>query len=289
MNALVFGGNGFIGSHVVRQLGQLDWDVKNPLSSEVDLLNPGSIVEILRSYQPDVIINCAGVVENNDKALLNIEFTKNILNAVIESKTSPKRVIISGSAAEYGYVSESDLPISESQPLSAESAYGRAKIEEDLLAQKFAKEHNLPVIVMRIFNPIGVGLGPRFLTSNIIRQIKEIRNKNKDSVEIMRLDSLRDYIDIEDLSNAIVSLAKIPELSSAIYNIGSGVSVSNGQIAQLMLEESGLENIKVIEESETPERLVACRADIGLIKKDAGWVPRVGIEDTIRQIIQKEG
>ena len=289
MKALVFGGNGFIGSHVVKQLSQLDWDVKSPLSDEVDLRNPESINELLKSCNPDVVINCAGVVENSEKALLNIEFTKNILSAVVKEGINPKRIIISGSAAEYGYVSQGDLPITESQRLSAESAYGKAKIKEDLLAQEFAKEHNLPVVVMRIFNPIGIGMGPRFLTSNIIRQIKEIKNKNKDSIEIMRLDSLRDYIDIEDLSNAIVTLAKTPELSSITYNIGSGIPVSNDQVAQLMLKESGLENIKVIEESETPERLVACEADINQIKNDTGWFPKVSIENTIRQIIQKEG
>lgn len=292
MKILLFGAEGFIGKHV-RQVLSAEHDVysatRNPNPSHhehwVDLEDKQSIVKALKSVQPEVIINCAGVVENSEKSKLNILFTTNLLEAVKETGLKTDRIIISGSAAEYGVVDASNIPVRESAPLNASSGYGESKLKEELTALDFADKYEMPVIIARIFNPIGVGMHPKFLIPKIIQQLQEIKNGTRVAIEVSRLDSKRDYVSINDISSAIKHLVE-NKPKEKVYNIGSGVSTSNGQLIELIIQNMGLySKPKIVELSAEPEQLVAIQADISRIQKEFGWSPSFIIEDTVKEII----
>src|SRR5579871_530738 len=168
MKILLLGASGFIGSHVKSVLSQKH-DVlggtpkpKSKRDLKVDLLDQKTIMAALEA-QPEVIINCAGVVENTARAKLNVEFTSNLLQAVDESGLKVRRIIISGSAAEYGPVADDKQAVPENAPLNANSVYGLSKLEESQLALRFRAEKNLPITIARIFNPIGIGMHRRLI------------------------------------------------------------------------------------------------------------------------------
>src|SRR5581483_9205218 len=138
---LVFGADGFIGRTVVSAMSE-NHDVHgssrdgsdNQKIIQLDLRDKQAISQVLDSVRPEVIINCAGVVENSDKAKLNIEFTKNILEAAAESRLEFKRIIICGSASEYGIVNPDDIPVKESIAINPDTVYGQSKADEEKLA-----------------------------------------------------------------------------------------------------------------------------------------------------------
>jgi nucleoside-diphosphate-sugar epimerase len=124
MRILVFGASGFVGRNVVAVLGQ-DHDVFKAGQNEpikADLTKPSTIEDVLNQTKPEVIINCAGVVDKTGDTELNAVFTKNILDSVIKTGLKPSRIIVCGSAAEYGQVSPDDLPIKETLPLKQPAA-----------------------------------------------------------------------------------------------------------------------------------------------------------------------
>jgi nucleoside-diphosphate-sugar epimerase len=245
-----------------------------------------TISKVLKELKPQIIVNCAGIVENSDKALLNPVFVTNLLEGVVKSNLKLKRIITLGSAAEYGLVENADIALSEDSPLEATSLYGISKIQESAVIAKFREKYNLPIIVARVFNPIGVGMHHRFLIPKIISQVQEFRNGDRKSIEINRLDSKRDYVDVKDVALAIKSIIEGDPVSF-VYNIGSGVSTSNQELLELILKNSKLKSRpEIIETSPNKEPIVAALADISRMKKEFGWLPASKLDDTVRKIIQ---
>ncbi len=294
MKVLVIGANGFVGSNVADVLtGSHDVFRASRHASSADntilinLLNPESIKEALLTINPEAIIQCAGVVDNNESASNNPLMTKNLLDQVVALGVKPK-IIICGSAAEYGLVATNDSPVKESAPSNATSLYAVSKVQETQLALEMLTVHRLPIVVARIFNPIGPGMHPKFLIPRIIEQIKDIKAGKRQSIEVSRLDARRDYIDVRDVARAVKALVEgTPQ--QAVYNIGSGKSTSNGELVELILGSLKLEpTSQVIETLGQPEPPVASQADITSIQTEFGWCPKIPIEVTIQEIIEAE-
>jgi GDP-4-dehydro-6-deoxy-D-mannose reductase len=289
---LIIGSSGFVGSNVKRVLAT-SYEVVGASRSggnvagdcEIDLLDKSSITTVINKTKPNVIINCAGVVDNSDLAAQNPIFTSNLLTAVINSKINIDRIIISGSAAEYGLVNADNIPVNEEAPLNATAGYGISKLKESQIALEFAKKYRLPIVIARIFNPIGVGMHTRFLIPKLIQQIVEIQEGKRDNIEVSRLDSRRDYVNINDVATALKAIIE-HDPQESVYNIGSGKSTSNGELVELILKNSKLTSRpKIIETQAEPEPLVAIQADITKITSEFGWKPENTIEQTVKEII----
>ncbi len=294
MRILIIGSAGFIGNAVKEVLSasyevygadRVIRDRKN--TYEIDLMDKTSIVNVLRKVQPQVVINCAGVVDNSDKAQLNVTFTANLLEAAKASGQQFERIIISGSAAEYGLVDAKDIPVSEDVPLNANSGYGLCKLQETSLALEYGGRHGLPVVVARIFNPIGLGMRARFLISNVIEQIEEVRKGTRNTIEVSRLDSRRDYINVRDIARAFAALAE-GRPKQRVYNLGSGRSTSNEELIKLALKYSGLKLLpKIVQTSKDKEPLVAIQADITRIMGELNWEPTTTLDETLKEIMHE--
>ena len=295
MRILIFGASGFIGQAVKKAL-MIDHEVFTTTRSaptgqneySVDLLEANSVMAAINSIRPEVIINTAGIVDAQADPNQNVTFTQNILQAVIDIQLVPKKIIISGSAGEYGYIQGDELPVKETTPLRADTGYGAAKKAEDEMARKFGADHQLPVIVARIFNPIGIGMAEKFFVSRIKKQIQEYVAGERTVFEVSRKDSLRDYIAVNDVASAFLALVE-GEPKHDVYNIGSGIATTNNELLQLMIESSKIDtDVEVFETSQEPELLVANQADISRIRQDLGWSPRRNISDTVEEIMNDQ-
>jgi NDP-hexose 4-ketoreductase len=294
MKVLVFGSSGFIGKTVCEELSsghdiykgdRLGDGTENSFS--VDLLDQDSIVTLLEKLKPEVIINCAGTVENSEKAFsINPIITLNILQSIVLIGLPVKRVITSGSAGEYGIVAKVGA-VPEETPLMGTSPYARSKILESSVAIAFAKAQGLPVVVTRIFNPIGVGMHPRFLLPNLIMQVSEIKRGNRKQIELSRLDALRDYVNILDIATAIRQIVE-KDCPHDTYNIGSGNPITNKDLLEGILRQQGISasDFTLVETSETKEPNYAVNANISRLVSDFGWSPAYDIHETIKQITE---
>ncbi len=292
MRVLIIGANGFIGSnvasllsesHEVYRAGRFERPTKDQFN--LDLLDYDNILHLLTKLQPEAIINCAGIVENSDRAKLNVQFTKNLLYAVIESKLMVKRIIISGSAAEYGYVDKKNIPVNENTPLNANTGYGLSKKMEELAAIEISNKNSLPATIARIFNPIGAGMHMRFLIPSLMNQINDIKEGKRNDIEVSRLDALRDYINVKDIASAFQVLVE-NEPKYSTYNIGSGVSTSNWQLIEILVKEFDLNTEPELKETSTEqEKLVAVQADIARISNEFKWKPVFTVDETIKEIV----
>ncbi len=293
MRILVLGADGFIGKNVCQALEthhEVYRATKQNAGLEgyvsVDIVSKPQLVELFTSLTPDAIVNCAGIVDPKADASLNEIFTKNMLEAVVEAQIAPKRIVVIGSAGEYGVVGFENLPVGENAPLAPTSDYARSKARETVFARQFAKQHGLSLVVARLFNPLGTPMQPKFLISSIIAQVDEIRRGARRNIEVSRLDALRDYIDVRDVASAIEILVEAESPLYDVYNIGTGKATSNQELIELVLAQFGIKDKPLfVETSQIIEPIVAVRADIGRICNEFGWKPRFSINDTVKEIM----
>ncbi len=297
MKILLFGADGFVGRAIYSSLQTKHQVIavtrdKNKVAKSygfyADLLKPLTIQKAIETVRPEVIINAAGIVSNTEESNQNPIFTSNILNAALSSELSYKKIIILGSAAEYGVVDADDSPVREDAVLNATSSYGLSKVKETTTALEFRKKYKLPIIIARIFNPFGQGMHQRLLVPQIISQIEEIKKGTRKSIEISRLDTKRDYINIKDVADAIKTIVE-HDAKEVVYNIGSGKSTSNKELIEYMLQNSELTSKPpIIETMSEPEALVASQADITRLKTEFGWVPKYSVEQTVKELMHGE-
>jgi len=285
---LLVGANGFVGRVVSIELEkehQLTKASHTPGEGiiQLDATDYDQTLKVIGKYEPEVIVNCAGIVENSERAEANVTITMNLLKAATASKLELKRFIVSSSAAVYGNVES--LPVDEDTSTGPTGPYGMYKAQESERAKAYGLEHGINVVTARIFNPLGPGMHERFLVSALLRQIGEVKASERESVEVHRLDSLRDYIDVRDIARAISSLVSAKKLVHTSYNIGSGVATSNEELVQTLLRAVSMSNVQIVQSSGEPEKLVASQADITRIYEELGWQPQYDLESTITEII----
>lgn len=287
MKIVLFGANGFLGSKVSAELAKTHQVVTvahdpTGVDHQLDLTDLAATKDLLVKEQPDVIVSCAGIVDKGERARLNVTFTTNICEAVKQAGLKPKRIVISGSAGEYGQISSDDLPVGETTPINAAGIYAESKAEETAIALRYGEELTVEVIIARIFNPLGAGMAPGMLLPNLMRQAAAIKAGEETAFEVSRLDSKRDYIDVRDVARAFRALVE-SRLRYSVYNIGSGKVTTNELLIQNLKELFDLPgDTEVHETSSEPEALVACQADIARMQQDTNWTPQY----TLREALQ---
>lgn len=160
--AVVTGGTGFVGSHLVDLLlskGYEVWCIVRKSSNtkwlngkNVKLLNCGlndknELLKVIKDV--DYIFHVAGVVKSKTKEGYfhgNVETTKNLLETVIENKINLKRFVVVGSLTASG-PSLDGAPVNEQSPCNPITTYGESKLEEEKLALSYKEQ--IPITICR--------------------------------------------------------------------------------------------------------------------------------------------
>src|SRR3989344_3445603 len=197
MNILVTGSSGFVGKHLVNHLKKRHRVI--PL--DVDLLNATAVETALAGINPDGVIHLAAIAAVGEslispaKILRNNIFAQlNLLEAFKRKKSSAKILII-GSADEYGQTS--DKPIDESFPLLPTSPYAVSKIAQDYLGLEYHLAYGMNIIRVRPFNHIGEGQSLGFVVPDFTKQIVDIETSGKSgNILVGNLNAQRDFTDV---------------------------------------------------------------------------------------------
>lgn len=259
MNVLVTGASGFVGSHLLAYLGaHLEANLSgltriasdNPGNVSCELTDSKQVNSIIKSLQPALVFHVAGSFTNDFETdyASNVLAAKNILEAcALHSRDS--RVMLMGSAAEYGEVCHQDNPVNEDRLLNPVSVYGWSKAAQSLLAPLYANKYGIAVMVARTFNLSGPGMSERLFTGRVERQVADILAGKASRISVGNLDAKRDYIDIEDACAMYLSIAAKGQ-PGEIYNVGSGIAISMRDLLHTLLEAHGLDESVVDETRE---------------------------------------
>jgi len=280
VNILVTGASGFVGRHL------LDYLKKYPDSNCTGLARTSSnednnlacnlsdltqIDNVIKRLKPGLIFHTAGSFSNHFETDLesNVVCTKNILESIKEYSPA-SRIVLMGSAAEYGEIKNEENPVAEDHPLNPISIYGWSKAAHTQLAQLYSKTYGLDIVIARTFNLLGKGMSDRLFIGRIEKQIQSIRSGESQRISVGNLDAERDYIDINE---ACVLYDKIARKGKAgeVYNVGSGKAISMRTLLKNLLQQEELDFSIVDEnsrEKNTPHTEVSViYANIDKVKK----------------------
>jgi len=276
----VTGANGFIGSHLVKQLKELSHEVIELTSKFGDITKADTWSKVPRT---DIVIHLAArsfVPDSWDDPTGFINTNVNGTQFCLEYCCTHNSQLIFVSAYLYGIPKR--LPISEADPIQPNNPYALSKYLAEQLCEFYAVYWNVPVTVIRPFNVYGPGQREEFLIPEIISQVqlgKEIR--------IRDLNPRRDYIYIDDLVDALVKALKISS-GYNVLNIGSGISYSVGEIIDVIQRVSGTKIPVYSKQVEREHEISDVYADIDQAKYILGWTPRYSLADGIAKQLQME-
>lgn len=250
MKALVTGARGAIGRLFVSWLSQqADWEVvgtarNNAISAgliECELSDPYAIRSAVLSVQPTHIFHMAAdFSESLDQNIaVNAMSARHILDA-LGSCQLQSRVVLCGSAAEYGLVAATENPITEDRLLRPVSNYGLSKALQTHIGGLYAHEFGADVVIARIFNLLISGLNERLFPGRVERQIIELKRGEIDKISVGNLDAWRDYVGGQRAVELIMDIARFG-VRGQIYHVASGECVQMRQLLDTMLKESDLD------------------------------------------------
>ncbi len=251
---LVTGATGFLARHLIPALQSggawsvvgiarshhappwLDQDAYHSVSA-ADL---GQMDRLIAKVAPSAVVHLAAQVRGTASELCqnNVVTVANLL-AITHRRLPSCRMILLGSAAEYGSGAQSAMPITEATTCTPEGAYGVTKLAASELALQASRSWQARVSVVRPFNIVGAGM-PTYLVGGALieRMHAAIRHGGGTPVRIGRIDTERDFIAVQDVVGALLRLLEIDE-GGEIYNLCSGRPTPIGELMQMLLRLSG--------------------------------------------------
>lgn len=250
MSILVTGASGFVGSHLLDYLKHKTSSTCYGLTRQhpddvhikcCDLADSTRVAETIRLLKPSMIFHMAGSFSNDFVTDFqnNVLAARHLLDAVAAAEL-PARILLMGSAAEYGDIGREQNPVPETQALRPVSVYGWTKAAQTQLATLYASTYGLDVMVARTFNLLGRGVSDKLFVGNAQKQIAAVLAGERDRISVGRLDAERDYIDIHDACALYYSIAG-KGIAGEVYNVGSGKAVSMRRLLHDMLQHTGLD------------------------------------------------
>lgn len=298
--ALVTGGAGFIGSHLVEALCEKEYKVKvidslvkGRLPSIQKLIDEGKVEFIeadIRDKEAvdkavsgcDYVFHTAGVhikvsCDNPEEAIdVNVKGSYNIFKAALDHKV--KRVIFSSSSSVYG--NPDKLPMTEDSALKIVEPYGASKLMVEHLLQ-FLSKQGLEYNALRYFNVYGERQAVHaYYTTVIIHFIKRILNKESPIIDGKGTQSM-DFTHVSDVVNANI-LAMESDAKNEIFNVGTGVSTSVKELADILIKALGVKVEPIFRDREV---LVSRRqADTSKAEKLLGFKAKVDVKDGLSEV-----
>jgi UDP-glucose 4-epimerase len=295
MSALVTGGAGFIGSHMVERLLADGHRV-----TVVDNLTTGRLVNLahlrnnanLTFHEADIadlrriapwfagvdwvfhIAALADIVPSIQQPLAyhhsNVDGTVSVLEAA--RAAGVKRVLYTASSSCYGIPDE--FPTPETAPIRPQYPYALTKYLGEQYAMHWAQVYKLPVVSLRLFNVFG----PRSRTSGTYGAVFGVflaQHLHGQPLTIVGDGSqTRDFTFVTDVVDAFVTAAR-SDVAGEVFNVGSTNTYSVKQLASLI----GGETVYIPKRPGEPD---CTFADTSKIRRLLGWQPRVPFDEGVK-------
>ena len=288
---LIFGGSGFIGYHLTKKCVKKGWSVtsiskhilkkekivKKAFYSIKNLENFRNFRNISKDY--DFVVNASGYINNNNNLTYknhNFKIVKNIIRHF--RNTNIKAFLNIGTSAEYGGMFS---PQNEKVKTLPKSKYGKDKLKCTKLLINSFKTINFPAIVFRTYQVYG----PLQETNRLIPIAANSCYLNK-KFDCSDGSQIRDYIYIDDLTEAIVKALNNKLAIGQIFNIGSGYGVSLKQIIDSTKKffKKGRPLFGKIKSRKDENKEII--ADISKIKRILKWKPKVEFKLGLRRTLK---
>ena len=318
MSILVTGGAGYIGSHTVVELLNLDKEViivdnfsnSNPIVLdrikditgkkfkfyEIDTTNTEELEVVFKENNIDSVIHFAAYKAVGESVEKPLEYySNNIINTLtvlnLMKKYNVKNFVFSSSATVYG--DPHTCPITEEFPLSTTNPYGATKlIIEDMLRDIAKADSSFNIAILRYFNPVGahssglIGEEPNGIPNNLMPYITKVAVGKLKELSVFGNDynthdgtGVRDYIHVVDLAKGHIKA--LDKLKTNCGLVTYNLGTGNGYSVLDMVKafsKASGQEIPYKIVDRRPGDVAMCYADPTKANNELGWKAEFGID-----------
>lgn len=276
---LILGGNGLLGSAIMRVLKRQEYqNILTPRSSEVNLLEKSEIEEYLEKENPEYIFMVAGLVGGilgnktrpADFLYQNSIMILNLLEG-IKNKSRESKILFTGSTCIYP--KENPQPINENRFMCGKleetnKGYAVAKGMGVVACQLYREQYGIDAICAMPTNMYGLNdtydLENGHMIPSLIKKFLDAKEKGGDITLWGTGSPRREALYSEDCADALIYLMNNYS-SSEIVNIGTGFDYSIKEFAEIVNGEIGA-NTKINWDISKPDGTFEKRTDISRLK-----------------------
>jgi UDP-glucose 4-epimerase len=304
MKILVTGGAGYIGSHVVKALGEAGhelviydnlstgnaWAILYGRLVAGDLADIFLLDRVICEFKPQTIMHFAASIQVEESVRLPVNYYRNnvgnTLNLLqVAAAHRIKYFVYSSTAAVYGVPDR--IPVDEGAAMRPINPYGMSKVMGEIAMRDLSLASDFRYVALRYFNVAGADTGGRLgqayraATHLITRALKTARGEY-DHLAVYGTDydtpdgtCIRDYIHVDDLASA--HLAALDHLladgRSEVMNCGYGHGYSVREVLETVKRVTGVD-FPVVETGRRAGDPPALVADSARLRNMTGWTPR---------------
>lgn len=306
---LITGSDGFIGSHLVEELIDLEYDVRafvyyNSFNSwgwldtlpkekiqkiEIfsgDIRDPNGVRSAMKDI--DVVFHLAALIaipfsyHSPDSYVdTNIKGTLNVLQAARDFNC--EKILVTSTSEVYGTAQY--VPIDEKHPFQGQSPYSATKIGADRIAESFYRSFNMPVTIVRPFNTYGPRQSARAVIPTIITQLLA----GSKEIKLGSLHPTRDFNYVKDTARGFLAIAESDKTIGEEINIATQQEISIKELAQEMIDQVNpdaeiiSDEQRLRPEKSEVERLLGSNEKI---RQLTGWTPKYSFSEGINETIE---
>ena len=304
MPALVTGGAGFIGSHLVDALLERGEEVvvlddlstgrRDNLTAalergaelvEGDVTDPATVSELVEGRRPGAIFQLAAQIDVrvsvSDPVFdlgVNVGGTINLLEAARRAEVG-RFVLASTGGAIYGEGSDRDLPLDETAECLPDAPYGQSKYAAEGYLSLYERLYGLSTAALRLGNVYG----PRQSfdgEAGVVAIFSHCLVHGQSPTVYGDGTQTRDYVYVGDVARAFLLAGESGRAGT--YNVGTGIGTSVLELLDSLERSAGVS----VERKSEPLRKGELRAsalDSSRIRDELGWEPAVGLDEGLAQ------
>jgi UDP-glucose 4-epimerase len=302
--ALVTGGAGFIGSHLVDALVSGGWSVRviDDFSSgrEENLAASRGSIELLRGDLADEA-SIAGAVDGVEVVFhlgaipsvprsvadplrthrVNVDGTLAVLEAA--RRAEARRVVYAASSSVYG--DSEVLPKVETMPPNPRSPYALQKYAGEAYCRLYHELYGLETVALRYFNVFGPRQDPGSAYAAVVPRFATACLRGAPATIHGDGEQTRDFTFVEDAVRANLAAADAPHAAGGVFNVAGGRRVSLNRLLAILKELVGVD-VPPVHDPPRPGDVRHSLADLGRARERLGWQPEVPLEEGLRRTIE---
>lgn len=311
-NILITGGAGFIGSNLAKKLGENNkiiiidnlsmgleenlQGIDNLIFFKGSVLNKELMESVFQNYQFDFIFHLAAIASVADSVnrpiethMVNFDSTIFLLELIKKYQKKLDRLIFSSSAAVYG--DNAWLPKKETSFIMPLTPYAVDKFASERYVLNAVKLYGIKASATRFFNVYGINQNPSSPYSGVIsilvnKYLGLLNGSNTEFTLYGDGEQTRDYVNVDDVVEALILISKSKESVGEVYNVGNGKEIKLNEIKEILDNLFGV-NLNVRRLPRREGDISRSYADITKLKS-IGFEPKVSLYEGLEKYTRYE-
>jgi len=264
---------------------------------DCNVTDPIATLKLIDKIRPDAVFHFASESFispswDHPHHYMNVNYngTLNLLEAIRASGKLSTRILIPGSAEEYGEVKEEDLPIQSNTPMNAVNPYAVTKVAQDLIGHVYFKSYGIQVIRTRAFNHEGPRRENVFGIPWYAYQIARIEaGKQEKHMEVGYLEDRRNFTHVSDIVEAYWYAMELCEPGKP-YLVGSQSEdkvYTFREALEMLIAMSSVQGITyaTVEKFTRPTNVPFLIADTSEFREVTGWHPQISFQTILTETL----